>query len=142
MNGIKIVITGLVATWPGGHSVIKPGPYISSPDLRICLAPTCACVEMAFIAILHLFAYRSNVYKPARQQQSELVYQGGMLGWRATVDAMNPWDLVKATGRGMRWLVTGWRTREQDMSYRSIQINAPSGFHGSEAELVAPAALN
>ena len=116
-----IVTTCLVARWPGGRSAIKPGKYISTPDLRVYLAPTFACVEMAFIAILHLFACRSDDYNAVEQQQPGLVYQGvflgGFLGWRVTVDAMNLWDLVKATGRRLRWLLLGWRKREADISY-------------------------
>ena len=35
------------------------------------------------------------------------------------MDAFNPWDLVKAIGRGFRWFAVGRRTREQDISYKS-----------------------
>ena len=35
------------------------------------------------------------------------------------MDAFNPWDLVKAVGRGFKWFAVGRRTREQDISYKS-----------------------
>jgi hypothetical protein len=31
---------------------------------------------------------------------------------------MNPWDLIKAFGRGVRWMFVGMRNRETDISYK------------------------
>lgn len=46
-------------------------------------------------------------------------YQGGRLGIRAGLDAANPWDIVKASARGFRWLVVGRKKRFEDVSYKS-----------------------
>lgn len=43
--------------------------------------------------------------------------QGGPLGLAALLDAMNPWDLIKAFGRAVKWLFVGFRRRELDPSY-------------------------
>lgn len=44
-------------------------------------------------------------------------YRGGWLGTNALLDAFNLWDLVKAIGRGFKWILIGQRKREQDVSY-------------------------
>ena len=45
-------------------------------------------------------------------------YKGGPFGVYAFLDAFNPWDIIKAIGRGFRWAVVGRRVREQDVSYQ------------------------
>ena len=35
------------------------------------------------------------------------------------LDVFNPWDLIKAVGRGFRWFAVGRRRREQDISYQT-----------------------
>ena len=84
---------------------------------------------MAIFSILHLWAYP---WKPYDIKRSSIVmaengagyppdiktsYKGGKFGHRAFLDAFNPWDLVKAVGRGFRWVAVGRRNREQDVSY-------------------------
>lgn len=83
---------------------------------------------MACFAILHIFAYPWKVYvtgkypssaDPANPDFNDIgSKQGGPLGLRAIGDAMNPWDLVKAFGRGIRWAFVGRRHREDDKSYK------------------------
>lgn len=86
---------------------------------------------MAVFSVFHLWAFPWSVYDIQRSQivASESVpgqfldpktaYQGGFLGIKALMDAFNPWDLVKAVGRGFKWFAVGRRTREQDISYKS-----------------------
>jgi len=117
----------LVAKWPGGGSVIKPSVYISNIDLRVRLVPTMLCVEMALMAILHILAYPAAPYNiESKEYLAELPesgrlgpyhYQGGFLGFKAVLDASNPWDQIKAMGRGLRWLLFSRRNRENDSSY-------------------------
>ena len=63
-------------------------------------------------------------------------YKGGPLGLYAYLDAFNPWDIVKAIGRGFKWAVIGRRNREQDISYQpgyqngtQLQDGAGTGIH-------------
>lgn len=84
---------------------------------------------MALFALFHLWAFPWKVYDVKRSEivASESVpgfsldpktaYRGGWLGTNALLDAFNPWDLVKAIGRGFRWILIGHRKREQDVSY-------------------------
>jgi hypothetical protein len=108
-------------------NVIKETDVISYPDITIGIPSLLICVEMAFFAVLHLFAYPHSPYKPGHKIEypgSDSVPQelgpkkGGPLGILAIVDALNPWDIVKAFGRGIRWIFVGRRHRENDISYK------------------------
>jgi hypothetical protein len=93
---------------------------------------------MAIFAILHLFAFPYSPYtKSGQPSMSNGVSnsiddigpkQGGFLGTKALVDAMNPWDLVKGFARGMRWLFVRRKNRENDISYKTqaLVFNNPS----------------
>lgn len=79
---------------------------------------------MAIFSVMHLWAF---AWRPYATQPGEVTdfygngketYQGGRWGFKALVDAMNPFDLIKAIGRGGRWLVIGRKNRLQDPSYR------------------------
>lgn len=39
------------------------------------------------------------------------------MGWKAFLDAMNPWDIIKSIARGLRWAFVGMRYRRRDTSY-------------------------
>lgn len=58
-------------------------------------------------------------------------YLGGFLGIKAYLDAMNPWDFVKAAARGFRWLFVGYRHRTKDPSYAQAgKIDTVDGYTG------------
>ncbi|CZT04779.1 related to transmembrane protein 34 [Rhynchosporium agropyri] len=116
-------------------NIVVPTAKIAYPDLKVGIPSLLLCIEMALFAILHLFAFS---WKPYASSSSSSTYpmsnikntlgpkQGGFLGIKAFIDAMNPWDLVKAFARGMRWLFIGVKNREQDASYKfgnSFDIN-------------------
>lgn len=112
--------------------LFEPNDVIAYPDIKISSPATILCIEMAFFAILHLWAYPYAPYVPGakavyypspderkanmlpRQESVHLPPSGGTLGVMAFVDAMNPWDIVKAFGRGMRWLFCGVKRRHHD----------------------------
>jgi len=113
---------------------VKPTKYIAYPDLKIGIPSLLLCIEMSLFALLHLFAFPYKPYTEAAKGSAPSMYpisplsdqpifnelgpkQGGFLGIKAIVDAMNPWDLVKGFARGMRWLFVGVRNRESDDSY-------------------------
>ena len=86
---------------------------------------------MAIFAVFHLFAFPWRVYDvkhsalvasesgPGSLPDPRTAYKGGFLGIKAYADAFNPWDLVKAVGRGFKWAFVGRRLREQDISYKN-----------------------
>jgi hypothetical protein len=113
-------------------NVLKPTATLAYPDLKVGIPSLLLCIEMAIFAFLHLFAFPWQPYRldaaPTNYPRLSSVSgesaknihgekQGGFLGWKAFVDAMNPWDLVKAFARSMRWLFVGRRSRETDTSY-------------------------
>ncbi|KAH7159817.1 organic solute transporter Ostalpha-domain-containing protein [Dactylonectria estremocensis] len=121
---------------------LKPSSTLSQGDIKVGISSLLVCVEMAFFAVFHLWAFPFRPYvpgapvtfypapDPARAgPHAENKHQppsGGPAGLGALVDAMNPWDLVKAVGRGVRWLFVGVRHRKQDVSYASAPV--PLGF--------------
>ncbi len=92
---------------------------------------------MACFAILHLWAFPWRPYRPGAQETyypnptsggssgtvklnvHEAKSAGGPLGLRALLDAMNIWDVIKAFGRGVRWLFVGVKHRHDDASYQT-----------------------
>lgn len=117
--------------------VVSPTAKISYPDLKVGIPSLLLCLEMMIFAFLHLFAFPYSPYSrgappPKYPISSPSINsgmdgpgpnQGGFLGIKAFIDAMNPWDLVKAFARGMKWLFVGRRKRENDSSYKDAAIN-------------------
>lgn len=114
--------------------IVSPTKYLAYPDLKIGIPNMLLCIEMAIFSVLHLFAfpwrpYASDAtpvkYPSASSDHLEPIgpKQGGPLGIMAFVDAMNPWDLVKAFARSMRWLFVGVKHREADSSYKPATFN-------------------
>jgi hypothetical protein len=86
------------------------------------------CFELAIVAVLHLFAFSPKVYHTNEVATYPLTAdsideigpkQGGFLGVKAILDAINPWDIVKGFARSIRWLFVGAKNRENDISYKS-----------------------
>lgn len=117
--------------------IVNTTSKIAYPDLKVGIPSLLLCIEMMIFAFLHLFAFPYSPYSngapPAKYPISTPSIdsgmegpgpkQGGFLGIKAFVDAMNPWDLVKAFARGMKWLFVGRRTRENDSSYKNAAFN-------------------
>lgn len=86
------------------------------------------CIEMAGFAIMHIWAFSHKPYLLGSTQNAgdpNAYYRGFM---RAMLDALNPWDIVKALARSMRWLFVGYRHREQDESYGMKAPSADDSF--------------
>jgi len=89
---------------------------------------------MALFAILHLWAFPYRPYmdnaprtfypvaNPAAgvmpKENEHYPRAGGFLGLAALWDAINIWDIIKAFGRGIRWLFVGVKHRHNDVSYQ------------------------
>lgn len=104
---------------------IKVTDKLANQDIQIGIPNLLLCIEMAFFSILHLFAFPWQSYQLKAQQASDdpqyingqIAYHGGFMGMKAMVECFNPWDLIKAVGRGFRWLFVGYKTRTNDPSY-------------------------
>jgi len=100
---------------------------------------------MAIFAVMHIFAFSAKPYhinkrtslstsypEPGVASNSSLTYFGGFLGIKALFDAFNPWDIVKASARGFRWLFVGRKHRKQDSSYQAHpKTSHDSSYTGS-----------
>lgn len=115
-------------------NVVKTTAKIAYPDLKVGIPSLLICIEMAIFAVLHLFAFPWGPYRkeakvadyplsPTGSLNKLGPNQGGFLGVKALMDAMNPWDLVKGFARGMRWLFVGVKNRENDPSYKAPSLS-------------------
>lgn len=108
---------------------LKPSDKIAGPDLRIGIPSMLTCVEMAIFAVLHLFAFPWKPYDLGKRHEplpqggdglppdTPKAYAHGPA--RALLSALNPWDIMKAFARGLRWLFVGVRHRKDDSSYQT-----------------------
>lgn len=134
---------------------LKATDQIAGPDLRIGIPSMLTCVEMAIFALLHLFAFPWKPYDLKSQSPLDTTIDGYSAQpkkyangpARALLDALNPWDIIKACGRGFRWLFHGARHRKADPSYQTklapvttnTSYNGPT-FAGNGEAINAPAA--
>lgn len=127
---MQIIISFLTSS-----GAIKPSPRISYPDIKVGIPSLLLCIEMAIFSVFHLWAFPWKVYDIRRSQivasestpgylpDPKTAYRGGPFGIYAMADVFNPWDLIKAVGRGFRWFAVGRRRREQDISYLPSKQN-------------------
>ncbi|KAH9887842.1 DUF300-domain-containing protein [Xylariomycetidae sp. FL2044] len=115
--------------------IVNPSAVLAYPDLKVGIPSLLLCVEMALFAILHLWAFPYSPYVPSAKttyypvpnpslglsprENEHGAKMGGPAGLKAFADALNPWDIIKAFGRGMRWLFVGVRVRHNDPSYQA-----------------------
>ncbi|KAI6087131.1 DUF300-domain-containing protein [Hypoxylon rubiginosum] len=114
--------------------IVSPTAALAYPDLKVGVPSLMLCVEMALFAILHLWAFPYSPYVenaktsfypvpdpsmgvPPRENEHG-PKMGGFMGLKAFGDALNLWDVIKAFGRGMRWLFVGVKNRHTDPSYQ------------------------
>ncbi|KAF2180699.1 DUF300-domain-containing protein [Zopfia rhizophila CBS 207.26] len=122
---------------------LKPTEKIAAPNLRVGIPSMLICVEMSIFATLHLFAFPWKPYDLSERQDPLKAPTDGFDGdlpksyahgpARALASAFNPWDIIKACGRGFRWLFVGVRHRKTDASYQtklgslSLETGYPQG---------------
>jgi hypothetical protein len=125
---------------------LHPSDRLSYPDIKVGIPSVMLCIEMAGFSIMHLFAYSWKPYsiKHSYNDQPDLrpgsslggnkpKYLGGPLGIYAILDAFNPWDIIKASARGFRWLFVGYRHRLDDASYQPRKESSASTGYGGAA---------
>lgn len=114
-------------------NIIPSSSKLQYPDIAIGIPALMLSVEMFLFAIIHIFAYPWAPYRrgapvifypkpcedaPEPKENAPLPPSGGKMGLRAIGDAFNFWDVIKAFGRGMRWLFVGVKRRHEDVSYQ------------------------
>ncbi|KAI8633378.1 DUF300-domain-containing protein [Xylariaceae sp. FL1651] len=121
--------------------IVSPNAKLAYPDLKVGIPSLLLCIEMALFAILHLWSFPYAPYKegskttyypspnpligiPPRENEHG-PKMGGFAGLKAFGNALNLWDIVKAFGRGIRWLFVGVKHRHEDPSY---QLKADTSY--------------
>ncbi|KAI1503943.1 organic solute transporter Ostalpha-domain-containing protein [Biscogniauxia marginata] len=113
--------------------IVNPSAILAYPDLKVGIPSLLLCIEMAIFSILHLWAFSYRPYVPGSKPtyypstdpglppriNENGPNRGGLAGLGAFVDALNLWDVIKAFGRGMRWLFVGVQHRHKDSSYQT-----------------------
>lgn len=140
---IKLVIffsfwQTLLVSFLVGAGAIKVSKTLAYPDIKIGIPSMALCIEMAIFAVMHMWAFSWKEYdilSPANAGIADsMKYQGGRFGIKAYMDAFNPWDIIKASARGFRWLFVGVRKRHLDASYQSntklSKINSTEEYNG------------
>lgn len=113
------IIQLLISFLSSGNSpVITTGPRVSYIDVKVGIPCILLTFEMSIFSIMHIFAFPWRPYVIDKYTAPEVVYKGGFLGYKAIFDCFNPWDIIKASARGFRWLFVGARKRHEDPSYK------------------------
>lgn len=126
--------TMAISVGTGEFDIISPTATLAYPDIAVGIPSLLLCIEMLLFSIMHIWAYP---WRPYRQDAPPIFYPlpnkestappqenihvppaGGSIGLKAIWDALNLWDVIKAFGRGMRWLFVGAKRRREDVSYR------------------------
>lgn len=100
--------------------MVKSSAKVALQDWNNALPYLLIAIEMGLFAVLHFWGFPWRPYVVLQDKSTtgdSHCYQGGRLGLKALIDAMNPWDLVKANARGLRWLFSGRKKRTEDPSY-------------------------
>lgn len=95
-------------------NILKANEHISKGDISIGLNALLICFEMIIFSIMHLWAFPWKDY-----QTSDLgpaVYDASKRTppMMALVDAFNPFDLVRAFARGLKWSFVGRKRRHEE----------------------------
>lgn len=96
---------------------------LQTPYLTIGIPSTLLCFEMSLVAILHMWAYSWRPYAegdPTLIQGVDQNVSRNRNPLKGILDALNPWDLVKAVGRSMKWIFNDRRRRMNNASYAEL----------------------
>lgn len=101
---------------------------MSPGDISVGFNSLLICFEMIIFAILHLFAFTWREYDRGPHKTTPI--------FASLVDAFNPWDVIRATARGTRWLVCGVGHRRDDAEkvLERQKSEEASGLVGNAAE--------
>ena len=106
------------------------GPHLQESDIRVVLPAACLCVEMAFVALLHIFAYPYAPYKVWRRPKAlenhviskTRTYTGKGIALVALVEMLNFVDLIEGIWRAFKYLLYDLRHRHHEIGYADNHI--------------------
>jgi len=123
--------------------VVRSSEKMQTPDWRVSLPSCLLCVEMGIVAALHLRAYSHKPYVLGSKahvlsfeaQDEAKRYVGGPFGIYAIMAAFNPWDIMKAIGRSVKWIFRDRKHRFTDASYATNQHSTRGIFPSNYSKL-------
>lgn len=115
--------------------IIKSTKYMSLGDISVGFNSLLICFEMIIFSILHIFAFTWREYDRGPHNTTPI--------FAALLDAFNPWDIVRATARGTRWLICGVGRRRSDAEkvLERLKAEEASGLVGNAAEFAGAEAI-
>lgn len=154
---IKLVIffsfwqTMVISFAASSSGPLQPTAKLSYPDIYVGIPSVLLCIEMAFFAILHIFAFDWKPYSlkhgAAGYTSSSNAVESGAAAtiplssrtykgfFYAIFDAFNPWDIVKASARGLRWMFVRYKHRHTDSSYHPTAAYKAGGDQPSSTTI-------
>ncbi|KAH8648480.1 organic solute transporter Ostalpha-domain-containing protein [Xylariales sp. PMI_506] len=134
----------IISLSSSSQKVNHENEILAYPDVKVGIPNLLLSVEMAIFSIIHAWAYPYAPYKQGAETtyypvseraldptpciSEHMAPQGGFLGYKAFLDALNVWDIMKAFGRGVRWIFMGRKARHTDGSYQRTDINYETGY--------------
>jgi hypothetical protein len=116
----------IVCDFLSSANIIKPSRKLSQGDISVGFNALLTCFEMIIFAIMHIYAFPwKPYYKPAHSDYKEGQFVDTDKPERTSIirslaDVFNPWDIVKAFARGMRWMFWGfWKRTDEIERVRS-----------------------
>lgn len=113
-------MSALTASWTPSLIAVKSTHKIAGQDLYA-IPTALLCLELAILSAVHLYAFSPKEYR------TDIVK---LTGWartrtafKAIGEAMDPWDLVQAIAKGLKWVAVGRKTRH---SYFAQQDAPPT----------------
>jgi len=99
-------------------------------DLTVSLPAACLCVEMALVALLHIYAYPLGPYRVWRRPRASenlvvkdvKTYTGIGLAVVALVEMLNVLDLVEGIGRAFKYMIFDIRKRHHEIGYADNHV--------------------
>lgn len=102
-------VQGILFTILRDTNIMEPTEYLTYADIKVGIPTMVLCIEMVPMAILFHYAYSYRPYyldqrqavlqatgSPTGSQPPLGSYQGGFLGWRAILQAIDPRDYIHA----------------------------------------------
>ncbi|CZR55062.1 uncharacterized protein PAC_04948 [Phialocephala subalpina] len=119
----NLILALITTAWIPSKSAVQATSKVAYADLRVGIPALMLCFELLFTSILHIHAFSWRVYGAEVQRKASY---GGFLGYLAILDALNIFDLIRAFGSALRWLLKkegGYETTDQTDNLGDSKIN-------------------
>lgn len=115
------------------YDIIRATARLQEHDVKVSLPATCLCVEMALVAMFHVYAYPLGPYKVWRRPRAcdnyvvgnMRTYTGLGLAVVALIEMVNAKDLVVGIGRAFKYLLFDIRHRHHEIGYANNHVGQP-----------------